>query len=390
MIVEGLKKFEEYGAVKIYEVIRVLELDSSSTHNIRGVFELDYNTITELAYKTAIVVPIKDDELFSFEGVLSAIPHESPIIVVSASSREPVDRFRHEVEVARLLHNKTKKSIIVVHQHDPAWAEALQDTRVSEVLGRDGKVRSGKGEGMLLGVLLAAGLGAEYVGFVDSDCYVPGAVHEYVWSYYAGFALASSPYVMVRIKWPYKGKIAGIQQDIYFRKRGRVSMHTNNVLNMVLSLARSVETDIIVTANSGEHALSTKLAMSMGWAGGFAVEPYELVYLLERCWLGLDKGQCPLLPYDAKIIQIETRNPHIHAERGDEHIMDMLSLSLGTVYHSKLADGRIKSAIMDILRSYGVEGEPPAPRLYPSLAGVDAQRVMASFFSTSDEAVILE
>ncbi len=391
MIVEGLKKFEEYGGVRVYEVVRVLELDSAGTRSARGSsFILDYDSIANIASRTAIVVPIKDDELFAFEGVLSAIPHESPVVVVSASSRKPVDRYRHEVEVAKLLHSRTGRPIAVVHQHDPAWASALEGTPASELLDENGVVRKGKGEGMLLGVIIAAGLGADYVGFVDSDCYVPGAVHEYVWAYYTGFTMASSQNVMVRIRWPYKGKIAGIQQDIYFRKRGRVSAITNEVLNLALSLRRGVETDIIVTANSGEHALSTRLAFSLQWAGGFAIEPYELVYLFENCWLGLDRGRCGLQPPSTEVLQIETRNPHIHAERGDEHIVDMVAKSLGTIYHSELANEKVKKKIMTILGSYGYEEEPPRPRVYPPLNGMDARKAMATFFAESSDAVILE
>ena len=391
MIVEGLSKFEEYGGVKIYEVVRVLELDSANTTRARSSsFVLDYDTITDIASRTAIVVPIKDDELFAFEGVLSAIPHESMVIVVSASTRSPVDRYRHEVEVAKLLHSSTGRPIVVVHQHDEAWATALEGTPGSELLDENNRVRRGKGEGMLLGVIIAAGLGAQFIGFVDSDCYVPGAVHEYVWAYYTGFALRNTDNIMVRIKWPYKGKIAGIQQDIYFRRRGRVSARTNEVLNLSLSLLRGVETDIVVTANSGEHALSTKLALSMQWAGGFAIEPYELVYILENCWLGLREGRCPLKPPSVEILQIETRNPHIHAERGDEHIVDMIAKSLGVVYHSSLASEKVKNRVKAILEAYGYQGEPPRPRVYPSLEGADLRKIVATYFSHSNDALLLK
>ena len=59
-------------------------------------------------------------------------------------------------------------------------------------------------------------------------------------------------------------------------------------------------------------------------ASGYAVEPQELVSLLE-----LYGGVFPLedeevLQHGVEIFQIETRNPHLHENKGDEHISDML------------------------------------------------------------------
>ncbi len=150
------------------------------------------------------------------------------------------------------------------------------------LLDEEGLVRKGKGEGMVLGVIAAAALGLDYMGFVDSDNYVPGAVHEYALAYYTAFTLASSgSHVMVRIKWPFKAKLE--TREIYLRKRGRVSQHTNTILNYALSLNKKIETEIVHTANSGEHAMDIKTALSMERAGGFAVESYKLVFLFEKC-----------------------------------------------------------------------------------------------------------
>jgi len=376
LLMEYPHRFESYGAVRIHELSKVLEIDSLSYRGHRGVYSVTYEVLENYSVRTAIVIPVKNEDFLTLENVISAIPHGSLVILVSASSREPVDRYSYEVDLARSIYSATRRGIIVVHQHDPAWGEALRGTPLEGMIDeKTGTVRKGKGEGMLLGVLVAAAVGAQYVGFIDSDNYIPGAAHEYAWIYYAGFSMSATPYTMIRIKWPFKGKLAA--SDVYLRRRGRVSRITNTILNYALTLQRKVETDIVQTANSGEHALSIDLALRMKWAGGFAVEPYQYVYLLESCFFGLSNGECRLTPQGVTIYQVESRNPHIHAERGDEHIVGMIATSLGTIFHSKLGSEEVRERIRRALAEYGWEGDPPKPRIYDP-QGIDPARVFAT------------
>lgn len=391
LILEKPVFFEVYGGVKVYRTVRVLELSGAGYRGGGGdVVVVDGGAVEEMAGSLGVVVPIKDDEIISLAGVVSGVPHGCPLVIVSASSREPVDRFRHEVELARAVHGSTGRGVLVFHQRDPAWGEVLRGTPLEAMLGEDGLVRMGKGEGMLLGFLAAVWLGARYVGFVDSDNYVPGSVLEYVLAYMAGFRASGGEYAMVRIKWPYKGKLPGVGGDIYLRRRGRVSVHTNHVINLALSVVRGIETDVVQTANSGEHALTRELGLSMPWAGGFAVEPYQLVYLFTSCWLDPSLSGCPGGRAGVEVLQVETRNPHLHAERGDEHLASMIAVSLGTVYHSPLGSPRVREEIARILSEYGYEGEPPAPRVYEAPGRAGGAKLFEEFMSVSREAVYLE
>ena len=376
--------FEAYGALRIFEEARVVGLDVSN--GMAGGLLVSRGELEEVGSRTAIVVPVKDEDPLTLENVLRAIPTVSPVVVVSASSREPLDRYRGELELAEMIGRSLGRRIVVVHQFDPAWGEALEGTQLSNML-EDGRVRGGKGEGMVLGVLVAAWLGVDYVGFIDSDNWVPGSAMEYSWIYYAGFAIARSRYSMVRLIWPYKGKLAA--SDVYLRRRGRVSRHTNALINMILTRMRRIETDIVKTANAGEHAMSLRLALSMDWAGGFAVEPYQLIWLLEHCGPQAGLGECPALPDTVEVYQVEALNPHIHAERGDEHIADMLARSLGVVYHSSLAWDELREEALRRLREHGYQGEPPKPRVY-RVRGVDAHRIVDKFLSLSRDTLVLE
>jgi mannosyl-3-phosphoglycerate synthase len=63
------------------------------------------------------------------------------------------------------------------------------------------------------------------------------------------------------------------------------------------------------------------------------------------------------------IFQIETRNPHLHEERGNEHLNEMLLSSLSTIYHSPLCDEELKQAVLAELIGQGIlkKGEEPPP-----------------------------
>lgn len=375
-------KFEKFGAVSFYDVSEVVGMYGLGLKGRGGVFSLNTHGLEEYASKTAIVVPVKDEDLSVFEGVIKAVPLASPLIIVSASSTSPIDVYEREVELAKLLNTLTGRRVVVVHQRDKAWVEALADTSLEDLVDSGG-VRLGKGEGMILGVLVASWLKASYVGFIDSDNYIPGAVNEYAMSYYTGLAMASSRYSMVRVVWHYKGKLP--TEDVIFRKRGRVSVNTNTVLNYALSSYRKIETEIVKSANSGEHAMSLELALKMPWAGRFAIETFELATLLESCYVGLELGfgECNFLPEGVKILQVETRNPHIHAEKGDTHLAQMAAESLGTIYYSALASDDVKVFIRRILiENYFYEDEPPTPLVY-RLDNVDPHKVVSKYLAES-------
>lgn len=145
----------------------------------------------------------------------------------------------------------------------------------------NGTVRDGKAESMIIGMLLAKMVGREYVGFIDADNYVPGAVNEYVKIFASNFVMTSTPYVMSRISWIYKPKVSD-GGTLYFPKWGRISEYTNHYLNALISHHTGFETDICKPSNSGEHAMSMRLAELLTYTSGFAIEPYEIINILEE------------------------------------------------------------------------------------------------------------
>jgi len=370
MYISYPSRFETYGAVKIYELSKVYSLFAIKAEWKPGLYNIpNFNELEKTAEKTVIVVPSRNEDPMVLEGVLKAIPVYSPIILVSASTQAPLNMYSVETDIAKTLYKVTGRPTIIVHQRDPVIAEEL-GPHIPGILDEDGLVRYGKGEGLLISVLLADGLNAENIGFIDADNYIPGAVLEYTLKYYTILNMSESDYRMVRLSWGYK---AWSSTDLYFRRMGRASTIVNNVLNKILSLRRRAETDIVKTSNSGEHAMSVKLAKEISFAGGYAVETQELVSLLEACYIGVEDGMCPALPGNIEIYQVETRNPHIHSEKGESHVIEMIIESLSTIYHSKLVDSKGKALVIDTLMDLAYEGEPPPPLKYsiPSLNGKD-------------------
>src|ERR687883_1756961 len=360
---------ERFGATSLHGVQRVYELDSGfdegkpaseSVAASESIVNIGNDQIVDIEKRMAIVIPIKGERLRLLEGVLSGIPHDCLTIIVSNSPRQPVDRYKLEKDALEQFNRFVGKNALILHQKDPGLSEALKETGYTSILGPDGTVRNGKAEGMMIGMLLAKMAGKEYVGFIDADNYVPGAVNEYVKIFASGIAMSNTPYTMVRISWIYKPKVS--ESGLYFSKWGRVSEMTNQHLNSLISYYTGFETEVMRTGNSGEHCMSLKLAELLTYSSGYAIEPYEIVNILEE--LG---GIIPTVNQDAmdkgvEIMQVETRNPHFHEEKGDIHLKEMFNGSLGCIYHSKICPPKLREKILEELRGRDIlkEGQQPS------------------------------
>jgi mannosyl-3-phosphoglycerate synthase len=376
---------ERFGATSLHGVQRVYELDSGfdegkpaseSVAASESIVNIGNDQIVDIEKRMAIVIPIKGERLRLLEGVLSGIPHDCLTIIVSNSPRQPVDRYKLEKEALQQFNRFVGRNAFILHQRDPALSEVLTDVGYTSILGDDGIVRSGKAEGMVIGMLLAKMAGKEYVGFIDADNYVPGAVNEYVKIFASGIAISQTPYTMTRVSWIYKPKIS--ESGLYFSKWGRVSELTNQHLNSLVSYYTGFETEVMRTGNSGEHCMSLKLAELMTFSTGYAIEAYEIVNVLEEFG-----GIIPTIHQDAmdkgiEIMQVETRNPHFHEDRGDDHLKEMVVASLGSIYHSKICPPKLREKVLETLRSKNMleehQQEPAAPVKIEPFKDIDVRK----------------
>ena len=371
---------ERFGATSLHGVQRVYELDSGFDDGrpvSESIVNIGNNQIVDIERRMAIVIPTKGERLRLIEGVLSGIPHDCLTIIVSNSPRQPVDRYKLEKESLQQFNRFVGRNAFILHQRDPVVSEVLRDVGYNSILAPDGTVRSGKAEGMVIGMLLAKMAGKEYVGFIDADNYVPGAVNEYAKIFASGIAMSQTPYTMVRISWIYKPKIS--ETGLYFSKWGRVSEITNQHLNTLVSYYTGFETEVVRTGNSGEHCMSLKLAELLTYSSGYAIESYEIVNILEEFG-----GIIPTVNQDAmdkgvEIMQVETRNPHFHEDKGDDHLKEMVVGSLGSIYHSKICPPKVREKILEALRSKNMleenqQQEPPIPHKIEPFKDIDVRR----------------
>jgi mannosyl-3-phosphoglycerate synthase len=238
--------------------------------------------------------------------------------------------------------------MILVHQQDPGLAQVFKKAGYDSILDPDGSIRSGKAEGMIIGLLVAKMYNKDYVGFIDSDNYVPGAVNEYVKIFAAGFGMSTTPYCNVRVSWVFKPKVKN--NSLQFSKWGRVSEITNKNLNALLATITGFETEIIKTGNAGEHALSMPLAECLRYTSGYSIETREFIDIFEK-FGGLVPSEYPqIVEKGVEIFQIETRNPHFHEDKGAAHLNEMLEASLATISGSKICPKELRKTLLDQLK----------------------------------------
>ncbi len=311
-----------------------------------------YHALSKIFRELAIVIPVKNEKISLLEGVLSGIPNECLIIIVSNSERTPVDRFSMEVEMIRQYSLFANKKIMVIHQKDKDLAKAFKKVKYTSILdSKKNYIRNGKAEGMIIGMLLAKMQLKKYVGFIDSDNYFPGAVNEYVKIFATGFAMSTTPYSNIRVSWASKPKI--VNNQLKFPKWGRISETSNKYLNALISHITGIESDIITTGNAGEHALSMSLAENLNYSSGYSVEPYEFINILEKFGELLhsnsNSNSSDIIEKGIEIFQIESRNPHFHEEKGADHLTGMMEDSLLAINNSKICNTELTKDIKNHL-----------------------------------------
>jgi mannosyl-3-phosphoglycerate synthase len=112
-------------------------------------------------------------------------------------------------------------------------------------------------------------------------------------------------------------------------------------------------------------------------AGGFAVEPYEFIDLFEQFGGVIESPHPEVMERSVAVSQIETRNPHFHDNKGDQHVIQMRKQALGVLYHSPVCLESVRTDILEFLVSQGELApgeEPPKERIYPPVGSLALDR----------------
>ena len=117
MRLEQPHRTERFGAVRIHELQRVIELDSGAQ---RGADQggshsqlVPPDAMRAVEEELVVVIPCMNETRRVIEGVLSGIPHDCLIILVSNSARQPVDRYEIEVQsLEQFCRSADRKSVV--------------------------------------------------------------------------------------------------------------------------------------------------------------------------------------------------------------------------------------------------------------------------------------
>ena len=105
----------------------------------------------------------------------------------------------------------------------------------------------------------------------------------------------------------------------------------------------------------------------------FAVEPFEFVELFEQFGGVLDPIHPEVMAGSVPVLQIETRNPHFHDNKGEEHVQGMRMQALNVLYHSPVSLPAVREAILDFMvaqHALAPGAEPPRERIYPPVGSL--------------------
>ena len=124
--------------------------------------------------------------------------------------------------------------------------------------------------------------------------------------------------------------------------------------------------------------MSLKLAELLSYSSGYSIEPYEVVNVLEEFGGIIPTPHQDAMEKGVEVMQVETRNPHFHEDKGDDHLKEMIVASLASIYHSKICPPKLREKILESLRAKSMleEGqqEPPVPLKIEPFKDIDIRQ----------------
>jgi len=292
---------------------------------------LETDTLDDINYflsRTAFVISHKSESAETLQGVLWYLPTNSPIIVVTNSPLEEMEHLKHHLKENLVYH----RSVYIVHQKDEAVAQFFRASGVHHILGDDSRVIDGKGEGMYVGTLFAALLGyPQWIVFYDADNLVPCALLEYTLAMGRLFTAnnANSFYPErtpvdlhnVRICWASKPEIKN--GKLQYTPMGRCTAVVSPLFSTLLEGWFGIADYPINSSNAGEQGFSMVAATSLRFSSRYSIETFQFLDLLAKAVGTHD------LPRGAILQQYQSKSPHFHTKRDDEHVRGMIAQSLG-------------------------------------------------------------
>ncbi len=345
----------------------------------------DLQNLHDFLSHTAFVIAHKNERLETLLKVLWYLPINSPILIVTNCPESERGDLAAELRM-RLAHHK---KAYLIHQKEETIARLFESYGVYHILGSDGKVVDGKGEGMYIGTLCAYHLGyPRWIIYYDADNFVPSALLEYTLAMSRLFMSTPFPAYSreydtlivpsragsraaldlhnVRICWSSKPELGNGNLDAGVM--GRCTSVVSPLVNDLLEGWFGIRDHVISSSNAGEQGMTVKTALLLRFSSGFSVETFQLLDLLFHAY------ECKERAEGIKLQQYLSKSPHFHEKKGNEHIKKMIEESLGSFFHfeASLPDN-VKQQLQRVYDEQGLELVYPA--LYPPLQALPLKRI---------------
>jgi mannosyl-3-phosphoglycerate synthase len=345
----------------------------------------DLQNLHDFLSHTVFVISHKNEKVKTLLEVLWYLPLNSPIIIVTNCQDCEREELTNELKLSLAHHER----IYLVHQKEEAIARLFETYGVYHILGEDGKVIDGKGEGMYIGALCAYQLGyPRWIIFYDADNFVPSALLEYTLAMSRLFMSAPLPMHSpdrdtivirrqarnqvapdlhnVRICWSSKPEMGSGHSDT--RIMGRCTRVVSPFFNDLLEGWFEMRDYAISSSNAGEQGMTLKTAISLRFSSGFSVETFQLLELLFHAHKRKGNAEGIILQ------QYMSKSPHFHEKKGDEHIKKMIEESLGSFFHFKESlPYNVKRRLRKVYNELCLNLVIPA--LYPPLQDLPLKRM---------------
>lgn len=337
----------------------------------------DLTALHAFLSRTAFVISHKSESIETLLRVLWYIPVNSTIIIVTNCQESAHEQLLDMLKTRLADHWHT----YLIHQKDPAIADLFQMAGVPQILGKDGKVHNGKGEGMYIGTLCAHLLRTPgWIIFYDADNFVPSALLEYTFAMCRLFTAASPSLSYpeqdllfeessvdrqvgfdlhnVRICWSSKPDMNNL--DLETRVLGRTSSVVSPLFETLLAGWFGIQNHPISSSNAGEQGMTLRTATALRFSAGFSVETFLLLDLLLHALYREQPGEVLFQQYLSK-------SPHFHEKKGERHIKKMIEESLGCfwAFESVLPD-TVKNHLQRVYDELQLERINPI--VYPALS----------------------
>jgi mannosyl-3-phosphoglycerate synthase len=258
---------------------------------------------------------------------------------------------------------------------------------VYSILGPDGKVVNGKGEGMYIGALLAYQLNTpRWIIYYDADNFVPSALLEYTLamsrlfmsSPLSRFSLQEDTLMVgnpvglwavpdlhnVRICWSSKPDMG--KPDLSNRILGRTTKVVSPLFTELIAGWFGILDHSIFSSNSGEQGMTMSTAATLRFSSGFSVETFHLLDLLFHAHMYGERAENIVLQ------QYLSQSPHFHEKKDDEHIKQMIEESLGCFdYFKKWLPANVSEMLDRLYTELDLSFR--LPKVYPPLNDLPAR-----------------